>query len=141
MWIVAKIKKKELSIFKDNLIASFGKETKFYHPKIEYHKYFKNRLKKFEQYILENYVFCYNENFRQTSFVNQARYIKGLEYFLNGYHQNQNEIIKQKAKFISGPFTNMVFEIVERQKNKLKILLGNIVTTISDKKNYLYRPI
>ena len=111
-------------------------------------------------------MFCYNENFRQTSFVNQARYIKGLEYFLNGYHQNQNEIIKfieycktfenkegylmpsffkeiikQKAKFISGPFTNMVFEIVERQKNKLKILLGNIVTTISDKKNYLYRPV
>ena len=166
MWIVAKIKKKELSIFKDNLIASFGKETKFYHPKIEYHKYLKNKLKKFEQYILENYVFCYNENFKQTSFVNKARYIKGLEYFLNGYHQNQNEIIKfieycktfenkegylmpsffkeiikQKAKFISGPFTNMVFEIVERQKNKLKILLGNIVTTISDKKNYLYRPI
>ena len=35
----------------------------------------------------------------------------------------------------------MVFEILERKKNKLKILIGNIVTTISDNKNYLYRPI
>jgi len=35
----------------------------------------------------------------------------------------------------------MMFEIIERQKNKLKILLGNIVTTVSDKNNYLYRPI
>ena len=50
-------------------------------------------------------------------------------------------ILTKKAKFISGPFTNMVFEILERQKNKLKILIGDIVTTISDKKNYLYRPV
>jgi len=35
----------------------------------------------------------------------------------------------------------MIFEIIEKQNNKLKILVGNIITTISDKKNYLYRPI
>jgi len=34
----------------------------------------------------------------------------------------------------------MVFEILEKQKNKLKILLGNFITTISENKNYLYRP-
>ena len=166
MWIVAKIKKKELNIFKDNLIKNFGNETTFYHPKIEYHKYLKNKLKKFEQYILENYIFCYNEKFEKTSFISNARNLKGLEYFLNGHQQNQNEIkkfiehcqsfenkegylmpgffksiMKRKAKFVSGPFTNMVFEIIERQKNKIKILVGNIVTTISDKKNYLYRPV
>ena len=50
-------------------------------------------------------------------------------------------IVTNKAKFISGPFTNMVFEIIERQKNKLKILIGSIVTTIPNKANYLYRPI
>ena len=47
----------------------------------------------------------------------------------------------KKAIFISGPFTNMMFEIIEKQKNKLKILINNIVTTVSDKQNYLYRPI
>ena len=46
-----------------------------------------------------------------------------------------------KAKFISGPFTNMMFEIIKRQKNKLKILVGNVVMTVSDNSNYLYRPI
>ena len=50
-------------------------------------------------------------------------------------------MIVKKAQFVSGPLSNMMFEILERQKNKLKILVGNIVTTISDKKNYLYRPI
>ena len=50
-------------------------------------------------------------------------------------------IISKKAKFISGPFTNMVFEILEKRKNKLKILVGNIVTTMPNNINYLYRPI
>ena len=35
----------------------------------------------------------------------------------------------------------MIFEILEKQKNKLKIIVGNIVTTISDTGNCLYRPI
>tara|TARA_Y100000294_G_C8480034_1_gene306325 strand:- start:235 stop:735 length:501 start_codon:yes stop_codon:yes gene_type:complete len=166
MWIVAKIKNKELDIFKDNLIKKFDKNIKFYYPKIKYIKYFGNKIKKFEKRVLENYVFCYHEEFNKVSSVNKAKFLKGLEYFLNGHNQNQNEIISfieyckayeneegylkpvffkamitKKAKFISGPFTNIIFEILERKKNNLKILIGNIVTTISDKKNYLYRPI
>ena len=166
MWIVAKIKSKELEVFKDNLIKKFGKETKFYYPKIECHRYLKNKLKKSEKLILGNYIFCYHELFCKSRTINGVRFLKGLEYLLNGHHQSQNEIIKfikhckafesaegylspaffktlmaKKAQFISGPFTNMIFEILEVQKNKLKILVGNIVTTISDKKNYLYRPI
>ena len=67
--------------------------------------------------------------FHDSSFVNKLRFIKGLEYFLNGHYQNQVEIVKfikyckcsenkkgyltqaffnniitKKAKFISGPF-------------------------------------
>ena len=166
MWMVAKIKIKEINIFKKKLIEKLGKETRFYHPKIEYHKYFGNTVKRFEKLLLENYIFCHHEKFRKSSFINEVRFLKGLEYFLKGNDCNQNEIIKfieyckvfenekgyitqaffktiitKKAKFISGPFTNMIFEILERQKNKLKILVGNVVTTISDKTNYLYRPI
>ena len=47
----------------------------------------------------------------------------------------------EKGRFISGPFSNLVFDILEKQNNKLKILIGNIVTTISDNKNYIYRPV
>ena len=166
MWIVAKVKTKELNTFKKKLLEKLGKETKFYHPKIEYQKYFKERIKRIEMPILENYIFCYHEKFNKINFINTIKFVKGLEYFLMGHERAQNEIVKfinycksfenkdgylkqtffkttiiKKGKFISGPFTNMIFEILERQKNKLKILVGNIVTTISDNNNYMYRPI
>ena len=98
--------------------------------------------------------------------MSQLKFSKGLDYFLDGYIQNQKNIMKfinycktfenakgyltqsffktiviRKAKFVSGPFTNMIFEILERQKNKLKILIGDIVTTLPSKTNYLYQPI
>ena len=166
MWVVAKIKIKNLNTFKSNIAEKVGDDIKFYQPKLEYHKYFGNEFKKFEKFILENYIFCYHAKFKKPNFVNEVKFLRGLEYFLEGYNQNQNNIVKfieccmafendkgyltqsffttitsKKAKFISGPFANMVFEILERQKNKLKILVGNVVTTISDKTNYLYFPI
>ena len=137
-----------------------------YQPKIKLQRLIKNKIKFLERNLLEDYIFCYHEKLDQTKVIGKVRFLKGLEYFLSGYKQSQNEIIKfinncksfenkegyltsaffknilsKKAQFISGPFTSMMFEIIERQKNKLKILLGNIVTTISDKNNYLYRPI
>ena len=42
---------------------------KFYCPKIQHHKYFKNKLKKFEKHILENYIFCYHEKFNKISIL------------------------------------------------------------------------
>ena len=50
-------------------------------------------------------------------------------------------ILTKKAKFVSGPFANMVFDIIEKQKKKLKIIVGNIVTVVPDNKNYLYQPV
>ena len=61
MWTVAKIKIKNLNTFKKNLAKKIGNDIKFYHPKIEYHKYFGNKVKRFEKLILENYIFCYHE--------------------------------------------------------------------------------
>ena len=166
MWAVAKIKKNEIETFKKDLIKNTGEDILFYCPKIEYSKYFRNKVKKIEKLALENYIFCYHTNFTKSIFINKLRFIKGLEYFLSGYFQNQKEIAKfvkccktsenskgyltqaffksittNKAKFISGPFTNMIFEIIEKQKNKLKVVVGNVVTTISDNTNYLYRPL
>ena len=139
MWLVAKIKIKNLNIFKKNIIEKIGKDIKFYYPKIEYNKYFGNRIKKFEKLVLENYIFCYHEKFKENNSVHSIKFLKGLEYFLEGYAQNQNNIskfieycktfenekgyltqsffrtiISKKAKFISGPFTNMIFDILEK---------------------------
>ena len=166
MWVVAKIKIKNLNAFKKDLVKKVGNDIEFYHPKIEYHRYFGDKIKRFEKLILENYIFCYHKRFQKSSFVNQVKFLKGLEYFLHGYNLNQDNIIKfikycksfenekgyltqsffktiiaKKAQFISGPFTNMIFEILEKQKNKLKILVSNIVMTIPNSTNYLYRPI
>ena len=44
--------------------------------------------------------------------------------------------LKNKGKFISGPFKNLVFDIIEKHKNVLKIQTGNFTTTII-KNNYL----
>ena len=166
MWTVVKIKIKNLNTFKKALAEKIGADIKFYHPKIEYCKYFRNKVKRYEKLILENYIFCYHEKFNKISTINKIKFLQGLEYFLDGHYQNQNEINKfidhcksfenkdgyltqaffktmivKKAEFVSGPFTNMMFEVLEKQKNRLKILVGNVVTTISDKKNYLYCPI
>ena len=166
MWVVAKIKIKDLNIFKKELAEKIGNDIKFYYPRIEYYKHFGKKVKRFEKYILENYIFCYHGQFKKDGSINRIKFLKGLEYFLKGYNQNQNKIIKfiehckifenekgyltqkffevittKEAKFISGPFSNMIFKIIEKQKSKLKILIGNIVTTIPNKTNYLYRPI
>ncbi len=166
MWIVAKVKRKEFNIFKQKLVEKFGKDTQFYHPKLQYQRYIKNKIKKFEKLILENYVFCYHEKFNSLDCRNSVRFLKGLEYFLDGHIQNQNEMIKfinfcksceneagyltqaffktmlvKNAQFITGPFTNMFFQILKKQKNKLTILIGNVVTTISNKRGLLYRPV
>ena len=62
-------------------------------------------------------------------------------FFIQEKHFFFKIMILRKAQFVSGPFVDMVFEIIEKQKNKLKVLVGNITTTISDKGNYLYRHI
>ena len=166
MWVVAKIKIKNLNTFKNDLTKKIGTDIKFYNPKIEYHKFYGDKVKRFEKCILENYIFCYHDKFNKSNLINEIKFVKGLEYFLEGNNRSQGDIVKfiqhcknfenqngyitqsffetittKKAKFISGPFTDMVFEIIERQKNKLKILVGNIVTTIPNKNNYLYRPV
>ena len=166
MWVVAKIKKNESNIFMGELIKEFDSEIKFYNPKIQYQKYIKNKIKKIEKSILENYIFCYHATLDQRKVMRKARFFKGLDYFLQGNFQDQNEIIRfidhcksyenkdgyltegffktmisGKAQFLSGPFTNMIFEILQKQKNKLKILIGNFVTTVQDNRNYLYRPV
>ena len=41
---------------------------------------------------------------------------------------------------MTGPFVEKIFQIINYQKGKLKILIGNLHTTIKPKE-YLFRPI
>ena len=166
MWVVAKYKSNQLETLKGNFTKVLGNSTVFYNPKIKFQKYFKNKLKTCEKFILENYVICHSSKFSDPSFINRLKYSKGISYFLTGSKGSQKEIsmfVKecknledengyltqdffeilkdQKAKFISGPFTDVMFEVISNQKNKLRVLIGNLKTTISKQSGYLYRSI
>ena len=164
MWIVAKVKTNQVDIFKKNLKDKF-QDTNFYEPKIQLKKLIHNKYIKYEKSVMEDYIFCFNSKFSEERMLKYITFIKGLKYFLNGYKTNQKEInefifncktnesesgylkssffkslisINTKGKFVSGPFTNMFFEVIKKKNNKLKVLVGNIVTTINDNSNYIY---
>ena len=166
MWAVIKYKNKELNLLKKNFTKVLGEAPQYYCPKIQYKKYIKRQLRTCEKLILENYLICYHPKFNDVGVINKLKYSKGLSYFLNGYQKNQKDIIQfikhckkyensegyinqdffeytnlKKARFISGPFANMIFEIISNQSTKLKILINGLTTTISKKSNYFYRPV
>lgn len=156
MWVVAKYKPKEFKILKESFYKILGEMPEFYNPKIKYERYVKNKRKVFEKNILGNYIICKHNKFKDHTLINLLKNSRGLSYFLNGYQLNQKELNnfiklckfhedeagflkqdffritkKNKAKFISGPFTQMIFDIIEEKGKKLKILINNINMTIS----------
>ena len=163
MWIVAKYKTKEFEILKESFFKILGEMPEFYNPKIRYERYIKNKLKVFEKNILENYLICKHDKFSDRALINVLKNSRGLTYFLSGYefnqkeldkfikfcksHEDKNGFLKQdffatkknKAKFISGPFTQMIFDILEDRGKKLKILINNLNITIhKNSSNLLY---
>lgn len=115
--------------------------------------------------LLGDYALCYHEKFSNKNLINTLKYCRGVKYFLDQYSVYQNEIeefiknckqhenkfgfLKQsffqfkknkKLKFISGPFTNFVFNIIKENKLTLKILMGSFSVTVS-KEEYLFRPV
>ena len=164
MWVVVKYKTNEFNLLKESFKNILEQSPEYYAPKIRYEKYFNNQRKVYKKYILENYLICWHEKFNDKRFFNKLKNSRGLIYFLNGSQSNQKEINdfikfcklnedkdgflkqsffnmldKKKGKFISGPFTQMIFDIIENKNNKLKILLNKVSMTISkNSKNLLF---
>ena len=164
MWIVVQYKTKEFKILKESFYKILGEMPEFYVPKVKYEYFINNQLKVFEKNILSNYIFCKHSTFQNAKSVNALKNSRGLIYLLNNFQFNQNELekfisfckinedkdgfLKQsffkiaqktKAKFISGPLTQMIFDIIEDKGKKLKISLNNLNVTISrSTKNFLY---
>ena len=165
MWAIIKFDKRYSEIFKDSLKKETGNDLIIYSPKLFIEKYTKNKLIKKDFSLLGDYLFCFHKKFKNESFVNSLKFTKGLKYFLNGYSTSQDdirnfiekckqyedekgylkrnffEIYKNNSyKFISGPFSEKIFKIIDFQKNKIEILLGKIKTTI-DKNKFLFAPL
>ena len=164
MWTVIKFDRKEFEFLKKDFEKFFGKDIKIYVPKLFFQSYKKNRIVIKEFNLLGDYLFCFHDKFKNPQIVNSLKFTRGLKYFLNGFTDSQEEINKfiKKCKdsedrngyltqnffdlcvnssyeFTSGPFTEKIFRIIDLQKNKINILLGNIKININ-KKNFLFRP-
>ena len=165
MWIVLKFDKKNLSILNADLKKKLGEDYKFYIPKLRVQKYKNNKLINKEFNLLGDYMFCFHKSFEQKKIITSLRFTRGLKYFLEGILGSQKEIekfiikckdsenkdgflsrdffdldINKKYKFSSGPFADKIFKIISLQRNRIKVLMGNIKTTIK-KKEFLVTPI
>ena len=165
MWTVIKFDRKEFEFLKKDFEKFFGKDIKIYVPKLFFHRYKKNRIVIKEFNLLGDYLFCFHDKFKNPQIINSLKFTRGLKYFLNGFADSQEEINKfiKKCKdsedrngyltqnffdlcvnstyeFTSGPFTEKIFRIIDLQKNKINILLGNIKININ-KKKFLFSPV
>lgn len=164
MWVVVKYKTSELKTLKDSFCKILGGMPEFYNPKIRYERYVNNKLRVFEENILVNYLMCKHDKFKDHKIINLLKNSRGLSYFLNGFEFNQKDLVKfvkfckshetingflsqnffditkkKKAKFISGPFAQMIFDILEDRGKKLKVLINNLNITIhKNSSNLLY---
>ena len=165
MWIVVTYKKNELNILLKSLKEKFDKNISFYHPKVKISSYKNNKLINKSKPLLNDYLFCYSENFNRSQSLSHIINTKGLKSLVGDYVISQNEInnfIKlcknmedkdglviqnkildlvqnQYYKFTSGPFANLIFTLLEKNKKDLKVLLGKVTTNINTKNNYNFQ--
>ena len=65
-WLVAKCKKNEVELFKNNFKNLLKAQLTFYRPKIEIESASKISKKKQTKFILGNYIFCKLNNFDEN---------------------------------------------------------------------------
>ena len=165
MWIVLKFDKKNLSNLKRDFAIKLDNGVKFYIPKIQLKKYNTKKTVLSERMILGDYLFCFHEKFSKKSILTSLQYCKGLKYILSDFSSSQNEIEKfikkcienedregylspsffdlinrKSYEFISGPFSNMILNIINQNKISIRAFIGNYRITVS-KKNNLFRPV
>ncbi len=161
MWVVAKYDKKKTNFFIEDLKKKLKDEVVIYNPRVKIEKFFKKKLISKEFNILGDYIFCFNPKFENKKILNNLQFTKGLKYFLNGFYKSQKEIkefikkckksenengfisadffdieVNKKYKFNNGPLLNLIFQVVEVQKTKFKIIMGDKIATI--KKGFLF---
>ena len=118
-----------------------------------------------EIYLLGDYIFCFNKNFKNKKILQHLKNTRGLKYFLDGFISAQDEIlqfikkckslenkegfIKQNVfsicknknyKFLSGPLAGTLLKVLELNKNKINVLVENVKVQIN-RKSYLFEPV
>ena len=159
MWIVVKYEKKKIGILIKELKKNFSNDLEIYNPKFRTKFKMKNKIIINELSLLGDYLFCYHKNFNNANTLNLLKFTRGIKDLINGYKSSQNDIKdfinrcrksentegyltnnfynlyeNSKFRFHSGIFSNFIFKIINLQKNKMNILLGNLrITTKKEK--------
>lgn len=162
MWIVAKVKPNSEKIFIQELKNKIGAKANIYLPKILLSNNYKK--KSYYKNILGNYVLCKSDSFKNVNILKKLTFTKGLNYFLIGSDKDSNEInkfvnlcrknenengfisnsfffdkIKKHSKIVTGPFKNILLDIIKIKNKKLIGITGDIKFVINNKcKNYCY---
>tara|TARA_B100000029_G_C17382739_1_gene890395 strand:+ start:175 stop:672 length:498 start_codon:yes stop_codon:yes gene_type:complete len=164
MWTILKVEKNCLYTLKRELNKKLGNDHVIYSPKLIVQTYKNNKIINKKINLLGDYIFCFHKSFEKNNTVVQLKFLKGLKYFLGGFINAQSEIEKfiekckelenedgfiaenifnidknSDYKFVSGPFTGKLFQIINIQQNKIKILMGDLKTTIKRNK-FLFNP-
>jgi len=156
MWLVLKYKSNSIDLLKQDLKKNLGKDCFFYRPKILVEKFYRNKLIRKNFYLLNDYIFCRHQKFTSDKTIKAIKFSRGLKTILGGHKFYQTEIekfinslkkIENERGYVtnkvfnldlnkiyemnSGPFTGKLFKIIEFNKNKLKIFLGNFTTLVN----------
>jgi len=165
MWAILKIDKKNLKTLKTDFYNKLGKDVKFYIPKIQIKKSFKNKVFTKEVSLLNDYLLCFHKDFSKKSVLTSLKYCRGLKYFLSDFFSSQKEIenfifkcknnetesgyiqpsfFEHKKngsyEFISGPFASFIFNIFKENKLSMFGMMGNYKITVS-KNNYFLKTV
>ena len=150
---------KKYHLLKRELKTKLGDKCKIYKPKVLINRFVNNKLVKKEINLLGNYFFCFDESFKNDLTLKKINYFVGLKYFLSGHLYSQKQIsdfiknikkienkngfitqsifeieINKFYKFDSGSFANKIFKVLSLNKNNLRIIMGNLKSTINRKK-------
>lgn len=165
MWIVVTYKKNELNILLKSLKDKFNNNINFYHPKVKISSFKNNKLVNKSKPLLNDYLFCFSNNFTSPQDLSSIMNTRGLKSVVGECFGSQNEIndfIKlcksiedkdglviqnkifdlvqnQYYRFTSGPFANLIFKLLEKNKKDFKVLIGKVTTKISTKNNYNFQ--
>ena len=84
MWTIIKIDLKKINTFTQDIRKKVGNEVKIYSPKI--------KTSNKHLCLLGDYIFCFHSEFKNSQFIENLKFTKGLKYFLRGHIESQNEI-------------------------------------------------
>lgn len=167
MWLILRYKKGELKILQEEIKKKIGNLPELFCPKIKISAVFKNKTKVISNNFLSDYAFFYDKKFMSKNIINSVNNSRGLKTLLSNCSNYQKDIetfitscksnldkegfIKKsyfdnlnfkKGIFLNGPFAQIIFDVLENNKNFLKVVINKKTTKISKSTNFfIYRPI